>query len=162
MSEAWCPHCGLGACVDADGVCRDCGATATRRGADEALRLRAEIQRLFKEAERNQRMVDQWVGALRAEGVKLRECLYYCTLEAGRLRDENERLHKQLDEEEASIVNLRLDLETVQAALRHIGVETHCVCGGDDPAGWSLDEYGRPFACIRCLCRAALRATGGE
>ena len=41
--KTWCPECGLGVPIDEDGCCASCGATATGKGVDRALRVLARL-----------------------------------------------------------------------------------------------------------------------
>jgi len=43
---SWCPQCGPGVVCDEDDCCVCCGSTATGPGADEALRMLAELAEL--------------------------------------------------------------------------------------------------------------------
>lgn len=45
----WCPQCGPHVRVDSDGTCITCGSDAMGSGADAALQLRADVERLTRE-----------------------------------------------------------------------------------------------------------------
>jgi hypothetical protein len=44
--KTWCPQCGPGCPIDEDGCCTMCGAGATGPGAEQALRLQGDVERL--------------------------------------------------------------------------------------------------------------------